>query len=166
MTFTKLSTCTASTWPRFLGLVAMLLDRDMRTEYLPAQFKRTGKAPPIARPSPWNRGLSSQKTYPGQAGRPQSAEAYEHGLLFIASPAELEKKWKGSRVLPLAPAHPPPKKALVLSDPWLPCWIRGFTFRILKYFRTLGWCYSGLQSPAETQHLGHSGVLEAPRTRW
>lgn len=40
--FTKLSTCTASMWPRFLGLVAMPLDRDMKTDCLPAQFKRTG----------------------------------------------------------------------------------------------------------------------------
>lgn len=40
--FTKLSMCTGSTWPHFLGLVAMLLDRDTKTEYLPTQFKRTG----------------------------------------------------------------------------------------------------------------------------
>lgn len=57
--FTKLSMCIESMWPRFLGLVAMLLDRDTKTEYLPTPFKRTGKAPFTPWQSLANRGLPS-----------------------------------------------------------------------------------------------------------
>jgi hypothetical protein len=67
--FIKLSMCTESTWLRFLGLVAMLLDRDMKTEYLPTQFRKTGKAPSTPEQARADLGLSSSKSYPGQSAK-------------------------------------------------------------------------------------------------
>lgn len=97
--------CTGSMSPRSLALVAMLLDRDMKTDCLPVCFRRTGKALPTTAIS-CRPGLPSSKTDPALAGRVKSAKVHHPGNI-LAAPAELGEGTRGHqgpaiRVLPSA----------------------------------------------------------------
>lgn len=86
-------------WPRFSGLVAMPLDRDTKTRYLPTQFRRTGKEPCSARQS-----LSHPENIQAEQGDLTGQARVSSGSSLFPCWPSWEKRGD-TRVLPAA-LHP------------------------------------------------------------